>query len=442
MHRRPFFVASAAAGASLFLPPLPRMRPRPSAAQLRYQRAERALFLHFGINTFTDREWGDGTESPSLFNPSALDARQWARSAKRAGFRSLILTAKHHDGFCLWPSAVTQHSVASSPWRDGGGDVVREFTDACREEGLGAGLYLSPWDRHEPSYGDSPRYNDFYIAQLTELLTRYGPITEVWFDGANGEGPNGKHQVYDWERIHRTVRRLQPGAVIFSDAGPDVRWIGNEKGIAGDPNWCTVNPDTVPYPGVSGPAVEAMLQHGDPAGRVWRPGEADVSIRPGWFWHEAENGKVKTADELVDLYFMSVGRNANLLLNVPPTRDGLLHDADVAALSAFSDRLNAIFETDLAAGARIAKSSHALTLTLPEPVQFDVVDLSEAIEHGQRVAGYRVEAWDGGRWATISRGTTIGHRKLDRVALTRTDRVRVVVEEAVGNPVLKRVGLY
>jgi alpha-L-fucosidase len=418
------------------------VRPRPTPAQLRYQRAERALFLHFGINTFTDREWGDGTESPSLFNPAALDARQWARAARRTGFKSLILTAKHHDGFCLWPSAVTVHSVASSPWRDGRGDVVREFTDACQAEGLGAGLYLSPWDRHEPSYGDSPRYNDFYIAQLTELLTRYGPITEVWFDGANGEGPNGKRQVYDWERIHRTVRRLQPEAVMFSDSGPDVRWIGNEKGTAGDPNWCTVNPDTVPYPGVSGPQVEAMLQHGDPGGGVWRPGEADVSIRPGWFWHEAENEQVKTADELVDLYFMSVGRNANLLLNVPPTRDGLLHEADVAQLTAFGDKLDAMFTTDLAAEARIAKSSRGVTLTLPDTVQFSIVDLHEAIEQGQTIARYRVDAWDGDRWVTFSRGTTIGHRKLDRVPPMRTDRVRVVVKDAVGSVEIAGVSIW
>ena len=449
MHRRPFLIASAAAGAAwarqavpLRLPRVPGFRPTPTRAQLRYQRAERALFLHFGINTFADREWGDGTESPSLFNPTALDARRWAHDARRAGFRSLILTAKHHDGFCLWPSAVTTHSVASSPWRNGQGDVVREFTDACRAEGLGAGLYLSPWDRHEPSYGDSSRYNDFYIAQLTELLTRYGPITEVWFDGANGEGPNGKRQVYDWERIHRTVRKLQPEAVIFSDAGPDVRWIGNEKGIAGDPNWSTVNPDTVPYPGVSGPDVEAMLQHGDPAGSVWRPGEADVSIRPGWFWHEAENDKVKTAAELVDLYFKSVGRNANLLLNVPPMREGLFHETDVAALSAFGDRLDAIFETDLAKHANVSHSSRGMTLTLKRPVQFDVVDLQEAIEHGQTIARYRVNAWDSGAWQTISRGTTIGHRKLDRVPVTRAERVRVVMEDAVGPVALAGISLW
>jgi len=251
--RRTFLSACAVAGAGLLAGlPLGSAPPRPTRAQLRYQRRERALFLHLGVNTFTDREWGTGDESPSVFNPPALDARQWARCARAAGFHSMVLTAKHHDGFCLWPSALTEHSVRQSPWRGGDGDVVRELTDACRAEGLGAGLYLSPWDRHERSYGDSPRYNDFYVAQLTELLTRYGPIAEVWFDGANGEGPNGKRQTYDWDRFHRTVRRLQPDAVMFSDAGPDVRWIGNEHGMAGDPNWAMVDPRAVPFPGATG----------------------------------------------------------------------------------------------------------------------------------------------------------------------------------------------
>ena len=442
MQRRSFLLSAVTGLLLPRLPKPPHARPRPSPAQLRYQRSERALFLHFGVNTFSDREWGEGTEDPGIFNPAALDANQWARTARDAGFRSMILTAKHHDGFCLWPSAVTDHSVRSSPFRGGQGDVVREFTDACKAHGLGAGLYLSPWDRHEPSYGDSPRYNDFYIAQLTELLTRYGPVTEIWFDGANGEGPNGKRQVYDWPRIHRTVRRLQPEAVIFSDAGPEVRWIGNEKGVAGDPNWATVDPDVVPFPGATGDRVEAMLQHGDPRGTVWRPGEADVSIRPGWFWHERENDKVRSAENLTDLYFQSVGRNANLLLNVPPTREGLLHETDVRNLRAFGDWLDELFRTDLAAGARVARSSHALTLTLPEPVRFEVVDLREAIERGQRVARYRVEAWSGGQWATVSEGTTIGHRKLDRVAPTVASRVRLVITDAVGAPVIERVGLY
>ena len=257
------------------------VRPVPSPAQLRWQREELALFLHFGINTFLDREWGDGTESPRLFNPGALDARAWARDAKSAGFRSLVLTAKHHDGFCLWPSATTTHSVRSSPWRGGHGDLMRELADACRLEGLGLGVYLSPWDRHEPRYGDSPAYMRVYLAQLEELLTRYGAINEVWFDGANGEGPNGRKQQYDWPSIHSLVRRLQPGAVIFSDAGPDVRWIGNESGVAGETCWSTIDPAAVPYAGYDAPGVGDLLQRGAPDGRVWRPGESDVSIRPG-----------------------------------------------------------------------------------------------------------------------------------------------------------------
>ena len=272
MRRRTFLAAGLAAS----LPTLPRpriawqQRAVPSAAQLRWQRDEIALFVHFGINTFTDREWGDGTESPALFTPTALDARAWVGAAKSAGARALVLTAKHHDGFCLWPSATTDHGVRASPFRGGQGDVVREFTDACRAGGVGAGLYLSPWDRHEPSYGDSSRYNDLYIAQLTELLTRYGPINEVWFDGANGEGPNGKRQQYDWPRTFRTVRMLQPDAVIFSDAGPDVRWIGNEKGVAGETCWSTMDPDRIPYPGFSAPWVGEVLQQGNTGDMTWQ----------------------------------------------------------------------------------------------------------------------------------------------------------------------------
>ncbi|MEI6246598.1 MAG: alpha-L-fucosidase, partial [Acidobacteriota bacterium] len=239
-------------------------RPVPTRAQLEWQRDEIALFLHFGVNTFTDREWGDGKEDPAIFNPAGLDARQWARAAKAAGAKAMILTAKHHDGFCLWPTKTTTHSVASSPFREGKGDVVREFVDACREFNLKAGLYLSPWDRNARVYGDSPRYNEFYWTQLTELLTQYGRIDEVWFDGANGEGPNGKKQVYDWPNTWALVRKLQPEAVMFSDAGPDVRWIGNENGVAGTTNWSTVDPAVVPVPGVSGPGVTKLLREGDP----------------------------------------------------------------------------------------------------------------------------------------------------------------------------------
>jgi alpha-L-fucosidase len=416
-------------------------RPVPSAPQLAWQRDELALFLHFGVNTFTDREWGDGTESPSIFNPSALDARQWARSAKAAGFRAMILTAKHHDGFCLWPTKTTAHSVAGSPFRKGAGDVVREFVDACRAEGLRAGLYLSPWDRHEPRYGDSPAYNDFYGEQLTELLTHYGRIDEVWFDGANGEGPNGKKQTYDWPRVWGLVRKLQPQAVMFSDAGPDVRWIGNERGIAGDPNWSTVDPDVVTFPGATGPKVIPMLQHGDPDGAAWRPGESDVSIRPGWFYHPAEDARVKSVEDLVSLYFSSVGRNSKLLLNVPPTRDGLLHDVDVSRLTGMRAALDQMRASDVTSGARVRWQStgeHAAltTITLTRDAHVSVVDLREDIARGQVVSKYTVEGRASAKapWQPLAGGTTIGHCKLDRFQPITVREARLTIVDALSTP--------
>ena len=423
MNRREFVGTGAMAVASLWLP-WQRVRPVPSAAQLQWQRDELAMFIHFGVNTFTNREWGDGKESPTIFAPSKLDAGQWARTAKQAGFRAMILTAKHHDGFCLWPTKTTIHSVASSPWREGKGDVVREFVNACRAENLRPGLYLSPWDRNHPVYGDSPRYNDVYIAQLTELLTGYGKLAEVWFDGANGEGPNGKKQEYDWPRVWSTVRKLQPDAVMFSDAGPDVRWNGNENGIAGDPNWSSVDPARVPAPGVSGPGVIDALQHGDANGSVWRPAEADVSIRPGWFYHPAEDVRVKTGDQLVNLYLRSVGRNSKLLLNVPPTPQGLLHDNDVSQLTAMHTRLRSMFAMDLAGA---AGGEAEVALTRPSPLSY--VRLAEDIERGQAVARYTVSGYDGTHWAELSSGTTIGYAKIDRIDTTRPiERVKVSVE--------------
>ena len=441
MHRRSFVLGAAAAVMPWRLPQAP--VPVPSPSQLAWQRDELALFLHFGVNTFTDREWGDGTEDPAIFAPSALDARRWARSARAAGFRAIVLTAKHHDGFCLWPSRTTTHSVARSPWRGGNGDLVREFVDACRAEGLKPGLYCSPWDRNAPAYGDSPRYNDMYMAQLTELLTSYGPIHEVWFDGANGEGPNGKRQVYDWPRTFGLVKRLQPQSVIFSDAGPDIRWIGNEIGSAGDTNWSTMNPAAVPYPGASGPGIIEALQQGDPAGTVWRPGETDVSIRPGWFYHPAEDAKVRTVENLVQLYFTSVGRNSKLLLNVPPTREGLLHDTDVARLRGMRASLDTLFAADLAKGRRLRTSGAGAGVTLFEvdlgrSVPVGIVSLREDITRGQAVSRYDVTGSDGvrefslgGPWRSLSRGTTIGYRKLDRFPPAQVRQVRVIVQESL-----------
>ena len=460
LTRREFITAGTAAlaagrvGRPLALPPSRSLlapvqpgRPVPSSAQLEWQRDERALFIHFGVNTFTDREWGDGREDERIFAPARLDARQWARAARAGGFRAVILTAKHHDGFCLWPSGTTGHSVARSSWRNGVGDVVREFVDACRAEGLRAGLYLSPWDRHEPLYGDSPRYNDLYCDQLTELLTRYESINEVWFDGANGEGPNGKKQVYDWPRVWGLVRRLQPGAIMFSDAGPDVRWIGNERGVAGDTNWSTVDPSVVPYPGASGDAVLRMLQEGDPAGSTWRPGETDVSIRPGWFYHPAQDAQVRTVEQLVDLYFTSVGRNSKLLLNVPPTTDGLLHDIDVSRLAGMREQLETLFRDDLAASRPVERHSTGARSVVAEidmgrPVAVGIADLREDVSRGQVVARYTLEGADAGAWQTLARGTTIGYRKLDRFTPVTVRRVRLSIEDAVAAPLPVRIALY
>ena len=442
-------------------------RPRPSPAQLAWQREQLAMFVHITVNTFTDREWGDGSEPPSIFDPRKLDARQWARTAKECGFRSMILTAKHHDGFCLWPTKTTRHSVASSPWRGGKGDLVGEFADACRAEGLGMGLYLSPWDRNARIYGEGKAYDDFYIEQLTELLTGYGPVVEVWFDGANGEGPGGKRQAYDWARIHRTVRELQPGAVMFSDAGPDVRWIGNETGSAGSTCWSSVDPARVPRAGADDPWTGEALQQGDPYGTTWRPGETDVSIRPGWFWHAEQDAKVRSADNLFGLYFTSVGRNSKLLLNVPPTRDGLFHERDVESLRGFAQLRETMLATDHAAGSDLRASaapgdapnvlsddpskswtpggdarSGWLELEFPQAAEFDVIRLEEAIEHGQHIANYRVEVDEGSGWRPLAWGTTIGHCKLDRVPPTRARRLRVVVEFAYATPRLARIALH
>lgn len=454
MPTRRTFLAAAAATAALpraqwpdFFAPQARP-PVPSPAQLLWQRDELALFLHFGVNTFTDREWGDGKEDPAIFNPSQFDARQWARIARDTGFRAMVLTAKHHDGFCLWPSRTTRHSVAASPWRDGRGDVVREFVDACTEYGLRAGLYCSPWDRNHPTYGDSPRYNDVFCDQITELLTNYGPIHEVWFDGANGEGPNGRRQEYDFPRFWRLVKQLQPDSVIFSDAGPDVRWIGNERGVAGATNWSTVNPATVPVPGMSGDHIIRALQEGDRDGTVWRPGETDVSIRPGWFYHEAENSRVKSVSQLVGLFFTSVGRNSKLLLNVPPTPDGLIHDTDAENLRGMRGVLDQIFATDYAAGRPVAwrvtgQRTAVAEVELPRTELVGIADLREDIEHGQYVAEYTIEGADAGGWQVLSRGTTIGYRKLDRFSGVPLRRVRVTISDAVAVPPRPlRIGLY
>ncbi len=428
------------------------MHPKPTPQQLAWQEAELSLFLHFGMNTFTDREWGEGNEDPQLFNPSQLDAAQWVQMAKECGFRYLILTAKHHDGFCLWQTRYTEHSVKNSPWRMGKGDVMREFARACHSAGLKVGFYLSPWDRHERTYGDSPAYNRYFINQLTELLTQYGEVAEVWFDGACGEGPNGRRQEYDWQGYYEVVRKHQPKALI-AICGPDIRWVGNEDGYAAETEWSVQD------------AVPAF--HGNVTGKVWWPAECDVSIRPGWFYHQHEDDKVKTLSHLLDIYFKSVGRNSVLLLNVPPDRRGLLPDPDVARLREWRAALNRIFASDLARR-RTARASSALRgheasraldgskdtywvprempasleVDLRKPTTFNIVELKEYIADGQHVEEYSIEALTTAGWQEVKRGTTIGHRKLDRIAPVTATRVRVNLLKARATPLLRAFGLY
>lgn len=462
------------------IPPFP---PIPSPQQIAWQQCETNLFVHFGMNTFSGREWGDGSEDPKSFNPTKLDCRQWAQAAKAGGFKIAVLTAKHHDGFCLWPSKYTDHSVRSSPWREGKGDLVREFVDAMRAEGIKPGLYLSPWDRHEKTYGDSPRYNDFYCNQLRELLTQYGPLAEVWFDGACAEGPNGKKQEYDWERIFRTVRELQPDAVTFGDGGTDVRWVGNEEGFAGEECWGSVDSRLVRFPGDAGneQAVGALakeharrsLHHGDkPDGkspRVWRPAESDVSIRPGWFYHLEEDAKVRSVENLIALYFKSVGRNSLILLNVPPTKEGLFHEVDVARLAEFRTAINQIFRENLAKGSTVTASTTAtgtnatsvvdgstdtywaakdddrsasIELTLKEPKKIDVIVMQEPLQLGQRIERYTLQCFVDGTWTDVAKGTTIGHKRIEKFSPVTTKKIRLTIDGALATPAISNIGVY
>ena len=449
----------------------------PSARQLAWHDLEFYGFLHFTVNTFTDKEWGYGDEPESVFNPTELDARQWARVARDAGMKGLIITAKHHDGFVLWPSRFTEHSIKKSPWKDGHGDVVGELAQACREFGLKFGVYLSPWDRNHADYG-RPEYLDYYRSQLRELLTSYGDLFEVWFDGANGGdgyygGAREKRTIdgatyYDWANTWSIVRELQPRAVTFSDAGPDVRWVGNERGVAFDTSWNAIDLRGI-YPGAAGYAKVAA---GAPDGADWAPPEVDVSIRPGWFYHPAEDARVKPLDRLIEIYEQSVGRGANLLLNVPPDRRGLIPDVDAARLREFGATIAATYKTDLARTARATSSqvrgraaafdasrvndgdtstywatddgvaSASIELTWTEPVQFSRLVLEEHIALGQRVERWTADAWIDGKWSPIAEGTTIGHKRIARVQPTSTTRLRITIAQSRACPVISTVGVY
>ena len=427
----------------------------PTPQQLSWQQMELTAFLHFGINTFTGREWGDGKEDPALFNPSELDAEQWVRSLKDAGFKMVLLTAKHHDGFCLWPTATTKHSVASSPWKNGQGDVVKELRKACDKYGMKFGVYLSPWDRNAECYGDSPRYNEFFIRQLTELLTNYGEVHEVWFDGANGEGPNGKKQVYDWDAFYKTIQRLQPKAVM-AIMGDDVRWVGNEKGMGRETEWNA----TVLTPGIYARSAENNKRLGvfskaaDLGSRkmlekatelFWYPSEVDVSIRPGWFYHEAEDSKVKSLKHLSDIYFRSVGYNSVLLLNIPPDRKGLISEADVNRLKEFAAYRQQIFADNRVKKGRNywnATSGSEAVYSLKPKSEINVVMLQEDITKGQRVEAFTVEALTDNGWKEVGKGTTIGYKRMLRFPAVKAGRLRVKIDECRLTAHINQVAAY
>ena len=441
----------------------------PTRAQVEWQKKEYTMFVHFGPNTFTGAEWGSGQEKADIFNPTALDCGQWASIAEAAGMKGIIITAKHHDGFCLWPNPVSSHTVAQSPWKEGNGDVLQELSEACREYGLEFGVYISPWDRNDPHYG-TDEYNDVFVKTLEHALGSYGHVFEQWFDRACGEGPNGKQQVYDWPLFNNTVLKMQPDAVIFSDYGPGCRWVGNESGSAGRTCWSTINVNE----DFTGPELSRKdLNEGIKGGNTWAAAETDVSIRPGWFWRESENSNVKSLQHLLKIYYESVGRNSLLLLNVPADTRGLIHEADSLRLMELRAALDEIFSVDLSAGAEVEADNvrgrsrrfsaqnllnpdydkywaadddvtrASFVVTLPEARTFNRVQLQEYIPLGQRVCEFTIEALaDDGSWEPIAHETTIGYKRIVHVPTTTTTAVRVNIEQSDACPVLNGFALF
>ena len=455
----------------------------PTPQQLAWQQMEFTCFLHFGINTFTGREWGDGKEDPAIFNPTELDCEQWVRALKEGGFKMAIITAKHHDGFCLWPTRTTKHSVASSPWKNGKGDVVQELRKACDKYGLKFGVYLSPWDRNAECYGQGEAYNKFFIEQLTELLTNYGEVHEVWFDGANGEGPNGKKQEYDWDAILKTIRRLQPKAVT-AIMGDDVRWVGNEGGLGRTTEWSATALMPNSYPGSDEVykrlGINAMSKDlgsrelvSKASDLFWYPSEVDVSIRPGWFYHPEEDDKVKTVDQLTDLYYRSVGHNATLLLNFPVDRNGLIHPTDSLNAVSFHQRVQKELADNLLSSAKVSASDERggqfkvravtdgkydtywatndgvttadLTFTFSQPTKMNRVMIQEYIPLGQRVKSFVVEYKKGDQWLSVKcneETTTVGYKRLLRFEMIETEELRIRFMDARACLCINEVGAY
>lgn len=427
----------------------------PTAQQLEWQQMEFTAFLHFGMNTFTGNEWGHGTDSPALFNPSELDCEQWVKALKDGGFKMALITAKHHDGFCLWQTETTEYSVKNSPWKDGKGDVVRELRDACEKYGMKFGVYLSPWDRNAPSYGDSPAYNKFFIAQLTELLSNYGEVHEVWFDGACAEGPNGKKQEYDWTAILAKIRELQPKAVT-AIMGDDVRWVGNEGGLGRETEWSAtvIPPGSYTHKKAAKEALGLEEMSKDLGSRelvakaqevYWYPSEVDVSIRPGWFYHAEQDGQVRSLANLVNIYYRSVGCNSVLLLNIPPDRRGLIHEIDVQRIKELSEYINKTFATNY-----VEKGNQEWAAQVGESKEYDVKSgamvntflIQEDITKGQRVEDFLVEVYSNGAWQYATEGTTIGYKRLLRFSDCQPEKVRVTIRGARATANISNVGLY
>lgn len=450
----------------------------PSERQLEWQKMEFTSFICYGINTFTDREWGTGSEDPSLFNPTDLDARQWAKTAKEAGMKMILLTCKHHDGFCLWPSRYTDFSVKSTPWKEGKGDLVHEVADACKEYGLKFAVYLSPWDMNHPDYG-TDRYNDFFVNQLTELLTQYGRVDEVWFDGACGEGPNGKKQEYDFKRYYEVIRRLQPEAVI-AIMGPDVRWVGTESGYGRDTEWSVMPASATNLSDIAESSQQAagsgtFLPAGDmqqkdlgsralladAEGVIWYPSEVDVSIRPGWYYHEKEDSRVKSPQKLIDIYYSSIGKNSLLLLNLPPDKRGLIHENDIHSLKEMRRILDDTFRHNLLSSGKSTpvdadvftdgvletywqgeSEKDMIEISFDGKKRFDRLLLQENITEGQRIEKFVLEGWIDSEWERIAEGTTVGYKRILRFDPVETEKVRVVVNESRDLPQIAEIGFF
>jgi alpha-L-fucosidase len=438
--------------------PLP---PVPSAPQLAWHNMEYYWFTHFGPNTFTDKEWGHGDEPEDVFNPTELDCRQWARTAKAAGAKGIIITAKHHDGFCLWPSKYSTHTVRESKWRNGKGDILKELSQACKEYGLKFGVYLSPWDRNHPKYG-TPAYNEVFVNMMKEIFANYGPIWEFWWDGANGEGPNGKKQVYDWPLFRETIKKLSPNTVVFSDVGPQVRWVGNESGFAGTTNWNLLN--VAGFTAGAGAPTTDTLNSGNMYGEKWIPAECDVSVRPGWFYHKEEDEKVKSPETLFNLYLKSVGRGSTLLLNVPPDRRGLINEHDSASLIGFRKVRETNFKTNLLAGPLAiitngATTKRVTTLTdgkqntyeqletisiqMKKPVSVNTIVLQEPIQMGQRVIKFRIVMQDAsGASVKEITGTTIGRKRIVTFTSVVAKKIEVTIEDSKAAPLISEIAAY